>query len=130
MVRRLLNLIEVLNKMLKLKAYFQTEDEAIHVKDLLVKLDATKLEIARLEDNGSVDQLPLAVPVMTGGVTFVNKGILGAVPPVIVEDGRVQEQREEKFNIYRTFLSGEIAVEHFEKAIQLIQSNNGQFDNA
>ncbi|MDB5053967.1 MAG: hypothetical protein JWM44_2017 [Bacilli bacterium] len=114
----------------KLQAYFQREDEAIHVKNLLIKLDATKLEIALLEDNGSDDQLPLAVPVMTGGVTYVNNGILGAIPPVIVEDGLVQEQREEKFNIYRSFLSGEIAEEHYEEAIQLIQSNNGQFDIA
>lgn len=93
--------------MITLQAYFQTEDEAKHVKALLGKLDATKLKIAQLEDKGSNEHLPLAV--------LDNTGLL-------------QAQREEKFNIYRSFLSGEVTTEHYEEAVRLIESNKGQFD--
>jgi hypothetical protein len=108
----------------KLQAYFQTEDEAISVKDQLIKYNATNLEIGYLDDNGAEDTIPLAVPIVTGGVSYVNNGVMAPVPIAAA----VSQGQEDQYNIYRSVLSGEINEGSYEEAVDLIRSNGGHIE--
>jgi hypothetical protein len=109
----------------KLQAYFQTEDEALSVKDQLIKYNPTNLEIGYLEDNGSQDTIPLAVPIVTGGVSYVNNGVMAPAPAAAV----VGQGQEEQYNIYRSVLSGEINEGSYDEAVDLILSNGGHIED-
>jgi hypothetical protein len=106
----------------KLQAYFQTEDDALSVKDQLIKYNATNVEIGYLDDKGSEDTIPLAVPIVTGGVSYVNNGVMAPVP-VAVGQGQ-----EDQYNIYRSVLSGEISEGSYNEAVDLILSNGGYIE--
>jgi hypothetical protein len=96
----------------KLQAYFETENVALQVKEQLIKFNVSNLEIGKLEDDGPDDNIPLGVPIITGGTAQVNNGILGGFP-VIAED----EQRTfhvDQYTIYRVVLSGEVSAEYYD----------------
>jgi hypothetical protein len=117
---------EVLNMSTQLQAYFETEDAALDVKEQLIKYNVRNLEIGLLEDDGAEDKVPFAVPIITGGVTQVNSGILGGVPPV-VETGQ-RAFRDDQYKIYHAVLTGQVNPETYEEVIALVQSNNGHIE--
>jgi hypothetical protein len=110
----------------KLQAYFQTEDEAMSVKDQLIKYNATNVEIGYLEDNGSEDRIPLAVPIVTGGTSYVNNGVMAPNP--VSAAAAMGQGQEDQFNIYRSVLSGEISEGSYDEAVDLILSNGGHIE--
>jgi hypothetical protein len=117
---------EVLTMSTQLQAYFESEDAALAVKDQLIKYNISNLEIGLLEDDGPEDNIPLAVPIMTGGVTQVNSGILGGVP-VVAETGQ-RAFHDDQYTIYRAVLTGQVNAEAYDEVIALVQSNNGHIE--
>jgi hypothetical protein len=117
---------EVLIMSTQLQAYFESEDAALAVKDQLIKYNITNLEISLLEDDGPEDNIPIAVPILTGGVTQVNTGMLGGVP-LIAETGQ-GAFHDDQYTIYRAVLTGQVNPEAYEEVIELVQSNNGHIE--
>jgi hypothetical protein len=111
----------------QLQAYFETEDAALKVKDQLIKYHVTNLEIGLLEDDGPDDNIPLAVPILTGGTSQVNSGILGGGVPVVAatEQGVFHD---EQYTFYRAVLTGQVNSEAYDEVIAYIQSNNGHIE--
>jgi hypothetical protein len=111
----------------QLQAYFETEDAALKVKDQLIKYNVTNLEIGILEDDGPEGNIPLAVPILTGGTSQVNSGILGGSVPVLAET--VQGVfHDEQFMVYRAVLTGQVSSEAYDEVTAYIQSNNGHIE--
>jgi hypothetical protein len=110
----------------KLQAYFETEDAALAVQAQLIKYNIQNLEVGLLEDDGPEDNIPLAVPMITGGVTQVNSGIMGGVP-LVAETGQ-RAFRDDQYKIYHAVLTGQVASESYEEVIALVESNDGHIE--
>ncbi|QGQ98295.1 hypothetical protein EHS13_27130 [Paenibacillus psychroresistens] len=111
----------------QLQAYFESEDAALAVKDQLIKYNISNLEIGLLEDDGPEDNIPLAVPILTGGITQVNTGIMGGGVPIIAETGQ-GAFHDDQYTIYRAVLTGQVNPESYDEVIALVQSNNGHIE--
>jgi hypothetical protein len=111
----------------KIQAYFETEDAALDVRDQLIKFNVTNLEIGKLEEDSMDNNVPLAVPIVTGSVTQVNSGIIGGVP--IIPGNEQTTFHDDQYTIYRAVLSGEISAEFYDDVIDLIESNNGHIED-
>jgi len=109
-----------------LQAYFETEDAALAVQEQLIKYNVQNLEIGLLEDDGAGDNIPLAVPMITGGVSQVSSGIMGGIP-IVAETG-ARAFRDDQYKIYHAVLSGKVATESYEEVVALIESNNGHIE--
>jgi hypothetical protein len=112
----------------KIQAYFETEDSALHVRDHLLKYNVTNLEISKLEEDNVNNDVPLAVPIVTGGVAQVNSGIMGGTP--VIPRKEQTAFHDDQYTIYRAVLSGEINAELYDDAIDLIERNNGHIEEA
>src|SRR5690348_2082778 len=117
---------EVLMMSTQLQAYFETEDAALGVKDQLIKYNITNLEIGFLENDGLEDTIPFAIPIVTGGVSQLNSGILGVVP--IVSQAEQRAFHNDQNTIYRAVLTGQVNPESYDEVITLVQSNNGHIE--
>jgi hypothetical protein len=111
----------------QVQAYFETEDAALKVKDQLIKYNVTDLEIGLLEDDGTEDNIPLAVPIVTGGTSQVNSGIMGGGAPVVVGTD-YGAFHDEQYTIYRAVLTGQVNSDAYDAVTALIQSNNGHIE--
>jgi hypothetical protein len=118
---------EVLSMSTQIQAYFETEDAALNVKDQLIKYNVTNLEISLLEDDGPEDNIPLAVPFNTSGVTQVNQGTFGGIVPVITKPGQ-GTYHDDQYRIYHAVLTGQVKPEAYDEVIALILSNDGHIN--
>jgi hypothetical protein len=116
---------EVLTMSTQLQAYFETEDAAMAVQEQLIKYNIQNLEIGLLEDGGPEGNIPLAVPMIIGGVTQMNTSMGGM--PIIAELGQ-GSFHDDKYKIYHAVLTGQVDSESYEEVIALVQSNNGHIE--
>jgi hypothetical protein len=112
----------------QLQAYFETEDAALKVKDQLIKYKVTNLEIGLLEDDGPEDNIPLAVPILTGGTSQLNSGIMGGGIPVVAAKTEQGAFHDEQYTFYRAVLTGQVNSEAYDEVTAYIQSNNGHIE--
>jgi hypothetical protein len=116
-----------------LQAYFQTEDDALQVKEELIKLEAEKIEIGNRDGDGE-RSIPLAVPLFSGnstmggmGVTGATGGTGGSTTPLFAL-GALDADTSGRDRDYHTVLSAEISEAHYDEAVESVKLNKGHIE--
>jgi hypothetical protein len=116
-----------------LQAYFQTEDDALLVRDELIKLEAKKIEIGNRDGHEEGD-IPLAAPLFVGNSSLGGTGATGAAggsggtAAPLFGLGALDAETNKRNRDYPTVLSAEISESHYDEAVESIKMNKGHIN--
>jgi hypothetical protein len=114
-----------------IQAYFNTENEAEHVRTLLQTYDVEALEVGRL-DGGYKGDRRIIVPVFgVGSDTFAGAGVTGngaGVAPAAVVGGIDDDLDLDSHHELQYVLSAKVLEEDYEEIRNLVRHNRGHVE--